>query len=189
MHPDTRNIAGHMREFGLALLGHALKGATFSECANAYAHAISVVTAANAAEILIKARIAEEHPLLIFTKLPHPDPAQLLDIDALMEKGRTLMYEDLPSILWAATGYRINLLEQYKKFGRLRNTITHLAVPDEDLSAEVYHFIFQVLEPIVWDFWKEDIIGYYEDLLEEEEYVAENLQRLNIAFIRRAQPK
>src|ERR1700730_15763732 len=128
MHPDTRKIATHMKDFGLALLGRSIKDVTFAEMLNPYAHAMGVVTCAHAAEIIIKARISEEHPLLIFTKLPKPDPTELLDIGALMSEGRTLTYEDLPATLWAATGYRIAHLEQFRDFGRLRNTITHLAV-------------------------------------------------------------
>jgi len=146
---------------------------------------MGVVTCAHAAEIIIKARIAEEHPLLIFTKLPKPDPTQLLDISALMTEGRTLTYEELPAVLWAATGYRVAKLEQFTDFGRLRNTITHLAVPETDLSGSVYRFAFQVVEPMIRDFWKTDIIACYEDFGEEEEYVLEQLTRHKIAFTRK----
>jgi hypothetical protein len=97
VHPDTRKIAEHMREFGLALLGRSLEDVTFSEMLSPYVHAMGVVTCAHSAEIIIKARIAEEHPLLIFNKLPKPDPTLLLDVSALMTEGRTLAYEDLPA--------------------------------------------------------------------------------------------
>lgn len=138
-----------MKDFGLALLGRSIKDVTFAEILNPYVHAMSVVTCAHAAEIIIKARMAEEHPLLIFNKLPKPDPTALLDIGALMTEGRTLAYEDLPAALWAATGYRIAELELFKEFGKLRNTITHLAVPDMDLDETVYRFAFQVVEPMI----------------------------------------
>lgn len=188
MHPDTRKIAAHMKEFGLALLGRSIKEVTFAQMLNPYAHAMGVVSCAHGAEIIIKARIAEEHPLLIFNKLPKPDPAALLDIGALMTDGRTLPYEDLPAALWAATGYRIGQLDQFREFGRLRNTITHLAVPAIDLPGTVYRFAFQVVEPMIYDFWKADIIECYEDFGEEEEYVIEQLTEHKIPFTRKTNP-
>jgi len=56
------------------------------------------MTCANAAEIIIKARIAEEHPLLIFNKLPKPTVRDggLLGVGELLNEGRTLMYSELP---------------------------------------------------------------------------------------------
>jgi hypothetical protein len=174
-----------MKKFGLALVGRSIKDVTFAEILSPYAHAMAVVSCAHGAEIIIKARIAEEHPLLIFNKLPKPDPAALLDVGALMTDGRTLAYEDLPAALWAATGYRIAALELFREFGRLRNVITHLAVPNTDLCDDVYRFAFQVVEPMIYDFWKTDIIRCYEDFGEEEEYIFEQLARLEIAFTRR----
>lgn len=187
MHPDTKKVAAHMKEFGLSLLGRSIKDVTFSEMLSPYAHAMAVVTCAQAAEIIIKARISEEHPLLIFSKLPKPEPTKLLDIGALMVGGRTLAYEELPRALWAATGYCIANLDQYDEFGKLRNTITHFAVPDVDLSDAVLGFAFKVVEPMIFDFWKADIIGCYEDFGEEEEYILEQLAQRNIPFERKGQ--
>jgi hypothetical protein len=186
MHPDTRQVAAHMKEFGLALLGRCLQDVTFDEICNPYAHAMGVVSCARSAEIIIKARIAEEHPLLIFNKLPRPDPTALLDVRALMNDGQTLSYKELPAALWAATGYHIGALEDFQNFGRLRNNITHFAVPNIDLSSAVYRFAFQVVEPIIYDLWEVDIIECYEEFGEEEGYIFENLGRLGITFTRRA---
>ncbi len=100
MHPDTRKIASHMKEFGLHVFGRAIVDVVFSEITNPYAHAMGVVRCAHAAELLIKAIIAEEHPLLIFEKLPKPKGQEYkkLDIDALLNDGRTVMYNDLPGL-------------------------------------------------------------------------------------------
>lgn len=185
MHPDTRKVAEHMKDFGFSLLGRSLQDATFAEMEKPYAHAMAVVSCAQAAEIIIKARIAEQHPLLIFTKLPSPDPSALLDVGALMVGGRTLTYEELPDALWAATGYRIANRKQFDEFGKLRNTITHFAVPNTDLAGAVLYFAFGVIEPMIYDFWKADILECYEWFGEEEEYIIEQLTQHNIPFTRK----
>lgn len=126
MHPETRELAAAMRDFGLAVLGRAAKDSTFSEMAAPHVHALAVALAAQGAEIVLKARIAEEHPLLIFTRIPEaPDQSSMLEIDHLLEHGRTHQYVDLPRLLWATTGERMSpgAVSHYEEFGRLRNTV------------------------------------------------------------------
>ena len=111
-------ISEHMRDFGLSLLARGVVDATFSEYYNPSAHAISVAICSQAAEILIKARIAQEHPLLIFSKLPKLKNIndRNLELQDLFEHGRTLMYSELPDLLWATTGYRVANLERYVSY-------------------------------------------------------------------------
>lgn len=66
MDTEAKKISEHMKEFGYCLLARAIHYAAFSEYGRPYVHAISITLAHQASEILIKARIAEEHPLLIF---------------------------------------------------------------------------------------------------------------------------
>ena len=114
MNPETKQVSQHMKEFGLHILGRAIYDATFSEMTRPFAHMLSVVHAAHGAEILIKARIAEEHPLLIFKSYPKSNTTKdVLSIKELFKYGRTLMYSDLPEVLWATTGYRIKELDRY----------------------------------------------------------------------------
>lgn len=187
MNPDAKLISQHMKEFGLSLLGRALVDVTFSEMLYPFAHAMGVTRCAHAAEIIIKARIAEEHPLLIFTKLPKPptQPSRQLSLKKLLAEGETVPYHQLPHVLWATTGYHIPHLEQFKKFGSLRNTITHFAVPNDDLPRETYRYAFQVIEPMIYEFWKADIISCHEQFGEEEERVHEQLRQYSISFVRR----
>ena len=187
MHPDTRNISEHMKDFGLHVFGRSIVDVVFSEWSSPYAHAMGVVRCAHAAEILIKARIAEEHPLLIFEKLPKPrsSEAKLLDVDALLTEGRTIMYSDLPDALWAATGYKIKNLDIFHDFGKLRNRITHFALPDINFSEETLKFGFSVVEPFVRDFWQIDAVDFVEAYdFECEEYLLEQLKINQIEFVR-----
>lgn len=162
MHPDTREVATHMRGFGLAILGRAAYDLTFSEILAPYKHSMAPVLAAQGAEICIKARIAQEHPLLIFTQLPKSANAEdLLTMKELFEYGRTVQYADLPEALWAATGIRMARVEQYQRFGKLRNLLTHFGPADVvPIGDEPMKFLFEVMEPLVQGFWNESIIPY-----------------------------
>src|SRR5690349_3474380 len=109
MHPATRQIAEHMKDFGLHLLGRAIHDATYSEMYTPFSHALGVTHAAHGAELIVKARIAQEHPLLIFDELPRSATAAggKLTIEHLLVRGKTVQYSELPELLWAATGYRM----------------------------------------------------------------------------------
>jgi hypothetical protein len=175
-----------MRDFGLHVLGKSIVDATFAEIANPYAHAMSVVRCAHASELVIKARIAEEHPLLILERLPKPtDNNQSLGIDALLSDGRTIGYNDLPTALWAATGHTIEPEQDFQRFGRLRNTIMHLAVPDVDLAFETLNFTFTIIEPLVQRFWNTDILHFVSEYDPDcEEYLVERLADYKIRHAR-----
>ena len=184
MHPDTAQVAAHMREFGLHALGRAVYDATFSEFLRPFTHAISVTLAALAGEILIKARIAEEHPLLIFQNLPKStNSADLLDIQQLLEQGKTVGYADLPELLWATTGYQMAEATRFLEFGKLRNAIAHFAVPDSRVEDETIKYAFEVLDPILGDLWNETLIPYavvWDEEIVAGLYLNECLEELSI---------
>ena len=97
MHPDTRQVAEHLRDFGMAVLGRAAYDLTFSELMRPFAHLMAVGQAAQGAELVIKARVAQEHPLLLFSALPKSAHAEgQLTIHELYEYGRTIQYNELP---------------------------------------------------------------------------------------------
>lgn len=159
MHPETKEIAEHMKDFGLSLLARSIYSASYSEMGQPFSHALAVVHAAHGAEIVVKARIAQEHPLLLF-----PDPPKatvtpgLLSVTELFTHGRSHDFGDLPRILWAATGYRMRDQKAWADMGKLRNAIAHFAVPEKDLAKEALKFCFEIVEPMTEDFWKESAI-------------------------------
>lgn len=192
MHPETRNIAKYMKDFGLHILGRAVYDSTFSELLKPYAHALSIVHAAHGAEIILKARIAQEHPLLIFEHLPNSMSTQSsLTIAELLRMGRTIRYEELPELLWASTGYRLTSSKSFLEFGRLRNQIMHCAVPEGELSESALRFCFEVVEPIVRDFWQESLVSYaeqWDDAICSDGYLEERLSELGIFDIIESNP-
>lgn len=66
-----------------------------------------------------------------------------------MEKGQSIMYFELPERLWATTGYKIKDLQLFNDFGRLRNQIIHLAVPDIELTDLALKFGYGLVEKMV----------------------------------------
>lgn len=63
----AENVHEHMRGLGLGALAHANWHANRKSLENKYWSELSVLQASHAGELLIKARIAQEHPLLILT--------------------------------------------------------------------------------------------------------------------------
>ena len=153
-----------MRDLGLGALAHANWHVNYSHD-NRWTPELAVLQAAHAAELLIKARIAEEHPLLIFEKVPRHSqaPDGHLDFRDLFENGRTVEYAELPARLWAATGIDLPAREHYERFGKLRNAIQHFAPPDQDVRDETRRFIYGVIDPFINHSWGLFAIDFNED--------------------------
>jgi len=164
LNPTLRDVHENMRDLGLGALAHANWHVNYSHD-NRWTPELAALQAAHAAELLIKARIAEEHPLLIFERLPRQShaPDGHLDFRDLFENGRALDYAELPARLWAATGIDLPERERYERFGRLRNAIQHFAPPHEDVGNEVRQFIYGVIDPFINACWGLFAIDYNED--------------------------
>jgi len=186
-----KDVPKSMRQTGILLFRsafmEALQGGT----------PMCVVHTAHAAEILLKARIAQEHPLLIFSKLPKADPNKsALTLLDLLESGRTLSYDELPDQLWATTGIKIEQLQQYREFGRLRNQIIHFSRANVGgLDELTIRYSLEVLDPLVDSFWGRSVIdfitkdphdyyagfvksGLFEDSIRKVYIIDERLRRL-----------
>lgn len=161
----------HIRELGLGALAHANMVAAYAPIPNSNWPDLSVIQSAHAAELLIKARIAQEHPLLIFERLPSFRRASVahLDLKSLFDEGRTLQWSDLPDRLWAATGITIPGKQEFERFGKLRNGIQHFGpAPEVDSSLEALRFIYGVIDPFINECWGLFAINYDE---ETERYI------------------
>src|SRR5207237_5120886 len=103
VNPALKGIWEHIRDLGLGALAHANRHAAYAAMENPRWPDLSVLQAAHSAELLIKARIAQEHALLIFEQLPRSTQASgaMLDLGDLFRQGRTLQWPDLPERLWA----------------------------------------------------------------------------------------
>ncbi|HEX8161196.1 MAG TPA: hypothetical protein VF538_04950 [Pyrinomonadaceae bacterium] len=105
MNDAFEGVAEHMKGLGLAALSHGLQHTFFYDQSNPYWNDLAVLQVAHAAEILIKARISEQHPLLIFSDLPrstqvggggieHPSIGRVWqNISVPRPSGQTLGYD------------------------------------------------------------------------------------------------
>jgi hypothetical protein len=180
---NKQSIANQMIDFGLHMVAKGVINATFSEYGSPYSHAMGLVHVANGFEILIKAKIVEEHPLLVFNKIPKE--TNIVDgnikFEDLLEHGQTIMYSELPDRLWATTGYKIEPIKLYNDFGKIRNQIIHFAVPEISLSDLTFDFTFQIIEKAVNEWWDTTILEYaieYDDAYFE--YIFEQLEESGI---------
>ncbi len=164
MQKELNQVHEHMIRLGRAALSHANYHSCFYSFEGEMWDEMSVLQAAHAAEIFIKARIAQEHPLLIFEKMPRSNKAELgtLSFKDLVRSAKTFSYLDLPERLWAATGIQLPNLELYRSFGQLRNTIQHFTVPDE-WPCNTKTFIYEVIDPFINQCWGLYAIDHHED--------------------------
>jgi hypothetical protein len=180
---DKFKMASQMRDFGLYMVAKGVVNATFNEDGNPYSHAMGIVHVAHGFEILIKSKIVEEHPLLVFTKFPKEGNLKDGNIrfEDLIEHGQTIMYSELPERLWATTGYKTDPIALYNDFGKVRNQIIHFAVPSISLSNLTLNFAFQVIEKAINEWWDTSLLEYaldYEDVYYE--HIFEILDKLKL---------
>ncbi|MDU6441472.1 MAG: hypothetical protein E6559_16505 [Pantoea sp.] len=140
---------------------------------------LSVLQAAHAMEIFIKARIAQEHPLLILDKYPkESSDGSLLNLSDLMNNATTIQYKDLPARLWAATGIKVENVSFYKDFGMLRNKIQHLGIPEGvDFGDMTNRYVYEVIHPFIFKCWGLFSIDYIEDENYYEDMVSNLIEK------------
>ncbi|MBS2028648.1 MAG: hypothetical protein JST54_12150 [Deltaproteobacteria bacterium] len=178
MKRELRKVPANMLSLGLGALTHALRLSFYADFDNGHWGELSVLNAAHAAEILIKARIAAEHPFLVFEELPRSTQTKNanLEFDDLFTKGKTIDYADLPERLWAVTGETVPNLELFKEFGRLRNAIQHFAShPKEDPREKTLGFVFGVIDPFINKQWGLFAIDYNEEMGDHYEHIFDSL--------------
>lgn len=164
MNSELENVSSNMLELGLGALTHANRLAAYQDFANDKGAELSVLQAAHAAEILIKARIAEEHPLLIFEEFPKTQDKEM-SLDNLINEGHTIKWTELPNRLWAVTGEHLDNLALFKEFGNLRNTIQHFGAVPSGISPsyEALKFIYGIIDPFINKHWNLYAIDFDED--------------------------
>ena len=169
-----KSIPDDMRELGLAALSHANR---IEPQTDKWAE-LSILQVAHAMEILIKARIAEEHPLLVFDKLPKPtknNTNEIIDeltISKLSEKGHTIEWSSLLDTLWAVNNVKSIDFTEFNKFGNIRNCIQHFGIPPADSSVShltSLQFIYNVIDPFINECWGLFAIDYCQDYNQDNE--------------------
>lgn len=185
MHDDLKDIPYRILENAIGALRQANQHAVFYDPGMEHWQQMAALNTALAGELFIKAIIAKEHPLLIFRDLFHLDnnQTQELDLERIIEKGRTYNFEHLPKLLWVATGERIPDLENFEKLRKTRNSIQHFCSPEEiNLRRLSLEFIYRNIDPLIHKHFGLYAIDYHEDDLIGYDYIVECLVKHEILF-------
>ena len=175
MKQELSQIAQTMKELGLAALSR-VNNARIAQ--DKWTGILSVLQAAHAMEILAKARIAEEHPLLLFDTYPKPQrdrENRIVDgmtVEQLCEKGRTIEWSSMTEMLWLTADVRSIDLTAFQEFGKLRNMIQHFGIVPEGKQVSyltTLSFIYGVIDPFINECWGLFAVDYCQDYQEERE--------------------
>ncbi len=146
---------------------------------------ISILNAALAGELFLKAIISKEHPLLIFRDLfrIHNPEKDEIDLDLILNNGKTYNFEHLPKLLWIVSGERLPDIESFERLRKVRNSIQHFCAPEgvnfRKLSLE---FIYKNIDPLIYKHFGMYAIEFHEDISAGYDYIVENLINYELYF-------
>ncbi len=185
MNEGLREIPDRILSLATAALTQANMHAAFMDPGSEHWPLMSILNTAHAGELFLKAIIASEHPLLIFKDLFGLDDnrADELDLNMLLQRGRTHDFEKLPKILWAVAGIRMPNPECYDRMRNARNAIQHFCAPDiEDIGGLSLEFIYTIIDPLIAERFGLFAIEYHEDHSVGYDYLVGCLLRRQLRF-------
>lgn len=127
---------------------------------------LGVLQAAHAGELLIKALIAKEHPLLIFKNLHEISEGGIdeFDVETLLTKGKTHDFSRLPNVYFAVRGVKIPDSKSFQEIGKIRNQIQHFVEPENlDFQEIALNFIFKNIDPLLFENYALCAIDFIDD--------------------------
>lgn len=171
MHPVLRSIPEKILESAQGALAQANTHAAFFDPGNEHWGNMSVLNAAHAGELVMKAMIADTHPLLVFKNVFDLDDgiSAELDISRLLAKAKAHDFQHLPAILWAVRAIRIPDKESFDRLRLLRNAIQHFYHPEgvDDLGEAArdasLNFIYNNIDPLLNEYFGLYAIEFHED--------------------------
>lgn len=147
-----RRFIEHVKEFSIHVLSKAIRGLTFSEYGDPFAHAFAVIQAAHAAELVLKAKLLELDPTSIFNFKRDDSSRYEKDFFLLLQKNeKSLNYSVLPRKL-ESLGLKLDNVDKYYEFGILRNKVAHLYVPNVAIDKLTLEFALHT-DAWAYSFW------------------------------------
>ncbi len=186
MHVGLEDIPSRILDVAIGALTQANQHAVYYDPGMDHWTDMSVLNAAMAGELFLKAIVAKEHPLLIFRDLFQlDDPIDHdLKIEHIIEKGKTYSFEHLPKLLWVSTGERLPDMDSFEKLRKARNAIQHFCSPAEtvDLRRLALEFLYKNIDPLINRHFNLCAIEYHEDTSIGYDYVVGCLIRHELFF-------
>jgi hypothetical protein len=184
MHKALEDIPARIFNVAIGALVQANQHAVYHDPGMDHWTDMSILNAATAGELFLKAIIAKEHPLLIFRDLFQlDDPINSdLKLDHIIQKGRTYDFEQLPKLLWVTTGERLPDLESFEKLRKAGNAIQHFCSPSGDLRYLALAFLYKNIDPLIHRHFDLCAIEHHEDMSVGYDYVVGCLIQNELLF-------
>lgn len=190
VHPIFAEIPRRILWNAKAALSQANTHAVYLDPGREYWGNVSVLNAAHAGELVLKALIARSHPLLIFKNVSdlYDGNATELLLQRMLEKGRTHDFQHLPNVLWAVTGISLPDPQSFKRIQKLRNSIQHFYHPDgvddfgEEARGASLEFLYKNVDPLLKEYFFFNAIEFHEDPSVGYDYVVAALLRRELKF-------
>lgn len=186
MHAGLKSIPARILDVAIGALTQANQHAVYYDPGMEHWTDMSIMNAATAGELFLKAIIAKEHPLLIFRDLFQlDDPINKdLTIEHIIEKGRTYNFEHLPKLLWVSTGERLPDVDSFERLRKARNAIQHFCSPGEtsDLRTLALEFLYKNIDPLINKHFDLCAIEHHEDISIGYDYVVETVIQNELFF-------
>lgn len=150
MHDSLKGISTRILGLATDALKRANTDAVYFDPGMEHRQSLAPLVAAHAGELLLKALIAKEHPLLLFKNIGEKTTDDEIDLDWLLKNGRTHDFSRLPSVLWATSGIRVPDIDSYRRIAALRNQIQHFVHDrDSDVQYVCLNFIYSNIDPLL----------------------------------------
>jgi hypothetical protein len=186
MHEEIQGIPSRILEVALGALIQANHHAVFYDPQSSGWPETAILSSATAAELLLKAIVAKEHPLLIFKDLFELDSHSQVEltVDQLIQQGKTYGFDHMPKLLWVTTGERIPDLNLFDKLRRARNSIQHFCSPGEklDLRELAREFIYVNIDPLLHRHFDVCAVELHQDHDVGYDYVVDCLLQNELLF-------
>jgi hypothetical protein len=186
MHKALKDIPERILNVAIGALIQANQHAVYYDPGMDHWTDMSILNAATAGELFLKAVIAKEHPLLIFRDLFQlDDPINTdLKLEHIIQKGRTYDFEQLPKLLWVSTGERLPDPDSFEKLRKARNAIQHFCSPTHagDLRRLALVFLYKNIDPLINRHFGLCAVEYHEDMSVGYDYVVGCVIRNELLF-------
>ena len=181
MHHSLEGISTRILSLATDALMRANTDAVYFDPGMEHRRSLAPLAAAHAGELVLKALVAKEHPLLLFKNIGEKSTDDEIDLDWLLKNGRTHDFSRLPSVLWAASGIELPDKKSFQRIGELRNQVQHF-VDDRDanIQFECLNFIYSNVDPLLGEHFGLCACQFHED--EFDDYVIGSLLSHQIRF-------
>lgn len=167
-------IIHNMITIGLALLARSVAEVTLENRDSDFSITLAFLDSMSAAELLIRARILE-------VEVEKNEAVSELRVNELVYGSSRLSFSRLPQELEKTSGYSLNKLQVYLEMTHLRSLVFTEWLSPEKLVKPTLCFAFEVIEPMLIDFWEEIILLHVPEYdFEIDQHIEEYLIRYEI---------